>query len=107
MFINGGRSFPYITQSYRVRYRPRLTIYQALLETGVVRFSPSGRIVSVSGVFVGPNVNSVIRLNGRVVPSTALYYPIQRGDWIEVGLSYGLLREEENSTSETAETIQD
>ena len=63
-----------------------MTIFQALQETGVIRFGRNGQIISVSGVYVGPGGGAevILRLNGRVIPMSILFAPIQRGDAIGV-----------------------
>ncbi|GBF75203.1 hypothetical protein PA598K_03592 [Paenibacillus sp. 598K] len=86
--INGGRAFPQITQPYYIRYRPGMTVYQALLETGVVQFSFGGQIVSVSGVFISNAIRYTIRLNGRPLPPNQLYLPLQPGDAVGLELYY-------------------
>ncbi|OBZ10969.1 hypothetical protein [Bacillus sp. FJAT-26390] len=95
--INGGRAFPNVTQAYRVPFRPGLSIYQALAETGVVRFNFNGQIVSVSGIPISGNISYRLLLNGRIIPATLLSFPVQRNDSIALELVYnGLLREEDN-----------
>ncbi|MEV5029376.1 hypothetical protein [Paenibacillus sp. LPE1-1-1.1] len=86
--INGGRAFPYVTQAYRVRFRPGLTIYQALAETGVVRFNFNGQIISVSGIPIGGNISYQLQLNGRVIPASLLNFPLQRNDSVALQLFY-------------------
>jgi len=65
-----------------------MTIFQALQETGVVRFGFRGQILSVSGVYVGPGsgVDVILRLNGRIIPANFLFAPVQRGDAIGIEL---------------------
>ncbi len=91
--MNGGRAFPWITRPYSVRHRFGMTIFQALQETGVIRFGWRGQILSVSGVYVGPGggADVTLRLNGRIIPMSFLWTPIQRGDAIgvEVRRSWG------------------
>lgn len=86
--MNGGRAFPWITQPYNVRHRLGMTIFQALQETGVVRFDWRGQIVSVSGVYVGQGsgVDVILRLNGRPISTNFLFVPVQRGDAIGLEL---------------------
>ncbi|MBD2847842.1 hypothetical protein IDH44_21825 [Paenibacillus sp. IB182496] len=85
--LNGGPRYPFVTQAYRVPFRPGLTVAEALAFTGAVRFGPSGNIVSVGGVFVGGNqVPYALRLNGRTVPLSLLYAPLQPGDTVEIQL---------------------
>ncbi|WP_216364919.1 hypothetical protein [Paenibacillus sp. BIHB 4019] len=86
--INGGRAFPNVTQAYRVIHRIGMTIYQALLETGVVRFGFNGQITSISGIPIGGNISYLLRLNGRVIPSTLLNFPLQRNDAVALELIY-------------------
>ncbi|MGG4142728.1 hypothetical protein ABEW34_06325 [Paenibacillus algorifonticola] len=86
--INGGRAFPNVTQAYRVIHRIGMTIYQALLETGVVRFGFNGQITSISGIPIGGNISYLLRLNGRVIPSTLLSFPLQRNDAVALELIY-------------------
>ncbi|SFF01693.1 hypothetical protein SAMN04487969_111132 [Paenibacillus algorifonticola] len=69
-------------------FRFGLTIYQALLETGVVRFSFNGRITSISGIPIGGNISYLLRLNGRVIPPTLLNFPLQRNDAVALELIY-------------------
>jgi hypothetical protein len=52
----------------------------------MVGFSPAGQIVSVGGVPVGGDIGYQIKLNGRVVPSTLLNFPIQPSDTAAVEL---------------------
>ncbi|WP_200930722.1 hypothetical protein, partial [Bacillus sp. FJAT-28004] len=94
--INGGRAFPNITQAYRIPFRPGLTIYQALAETGVVRFSFNGQITSVSGVPIGGNTSYRLVLNGREIPASFLSFPLQRYDSVALELFLSpVLREDE------------
>ncbi|MGO4548659.1 hypothetical protein AB4Z29_28105 [Paenibacillus sp. 2TAB23] len=94
--INGGRTFPNVTQAYRVPFRPGLTIYQALAETGAVRFNFNGQIVSVSGVPIGGRTTYQLQLNGRVIPASLLSFPVQRNDSVALVLIFNpILREEE------------
>lgn len=80
-----------------MRFRPGLTIYQALAETGAVRFNNSGQIVSVSGVSVIGNVDYLLRLNGRQIPSTLLNFPVQPNDAVALELFYDNLRVSDSS----------
>ncbi|PZD95493.1 hypothetical protein DNH61_13245 [Paenibacillus sambharensis] len=79
--INGGAAFPWITQPYSVRYRPGLTVYQALAETGIVRFSWNGQLISVGGVYTGAGsgVSYSIRLNGQPLPPALLSTTVPPG----------------------------
>ncbi|MGO4694628.1 hypothetical protein AB4Z50_10135, partial [Paenibacillus sp. 2TAB26] len=96
VLINGGRAFPNITEAYRIPFRPGLTIYQALAETGVVSFSFNGQINSVSGVPIGGNTSYQLILNGRVIPASLLSFPLQRNDSVALELFLSpVLREDE------------
>ncbi|CAM4410056.1 hypothetical protein [Paenibacillus tarimensis] len=79
--INGGTAFPWITQPYSVRYRPGLTVHQALVETGVVRFSWNGQLLSVGGIYMGAGsgISYTIRLNGQHVPPALLSTAVPPG----------------------------
>ncbi|WP_187768106.1 hypothetical protein [Paenibacillus sp. PL91] len=98
--INGGRIFPYVTQAYRVPFRPGLSIYQALAETGVVRFNFNGQIVSVSGIPIGGNISYRLLLNGRIIPATLLNFPVQRNDSVALELIFRPFPREEDSEAE-------
>ncbi|WP_171056460.1 hypothetical protein [Paenibacillus sinopodophylli] len=102
--INGGRTFPNVTQAYRVPFRPGLTIYQALAETGAVRFNFNGQIISVSGVPIGGNISYQLQLNGRVIPASLLSFPVQRNDSVALVLIYNpLVREEETEFADESD----
>ncbi|MFX3631313.1 MAG: hypothetical protein ACE3L7_18615 [Candidatus Pristimantibacillus sp.] len=88
VFINGGRFFPNVTQGYRIRFRPGITIYQALAQTGVIRFTFNGQISSVNGIPIGGPISYILRLNGRVIPSTLLNFPLQRNDTVQLELIF-------------------
>jgi hypothetical protein len=101
--INGGAAYPGITQAYRVPFRPGLSIYQALAETGVVRFNFNGQIVSVSNVPIRGNTSYRLLLNGRIIPSTLLSFPVQRNDSVAIELIFNpLFREEDLNTAQTS-----
>lgn len=89
VFINGGRFFPWITNSYRVRHFPGMNIAQALSSTGVVRINNNGRIVSVNGVVITGSVDTILRLNGRRIPESLLYFPVQSGESVGLELFVG------------------
>ncbi|THF73981.1 hypothetical protein [Cohnella fermenti] len=70
--IDGGASFPGVTQSAYAYYYPGITIRQALQSTGLVTFGPNGYIAAVSGIRIGGNIGVSLRYNGRAVPQTLL-----------------------------------
>ncbi|WP_036579769.1 hypothetical protein, partial [Paenibacillus darwinianus] len=84
--MKGGDSFPEVTWAYNVPYRDGLTIFQALLETGAVRFGLDGQFQYVDGIEVDPSrgVQTAILLNGRKVPEEYLAHQLEPGD--ELGL---------------------
>ncbi|MUT68856.1 hypothetical protein [Paenibacillus sp. NEAU-GSW1] len=65
-----------------------MTIAQALAETGVIRFTFSGQIASVSGIPIGGPIQYTLRLNGRVIPFTLLSFPLQRNDSVTLELHF-------------------
>jgi len=73
--VLGGFTFPGATRSAYVPFFPGITIRQALLFNGLVRFGPFGRIISVSGIPIGANVGVRIRYNGRIIPESLLDFP--------------------------------
>jgi hypothetical protein len=89
VFINGGRQFPWLTRTYRIPHRFGMTVRQALAATGAVQFGLGGQIVSVGGVFTGPgsNIQTTVRLNGRLLPPGFLNTPVQPGSFISLDLS--------------------
>jgi hypothetical protein len=91
VIINGGVAFPGITQAYQIPYRPGLPIAQALAATGVVGFGPRGQVVSVSGIPIGAGVNYQLQLNGRVISTSLLSFPVQPGDSLALVLFYAPL----------------
>ncbi|MDQ0063153.1 hypothetical protein [Paenibacillus harenae] len=96
VIINGGAAFPYVTQRYFVPYRPGISIYWALAQTGAVQFTPNGFIYAVNGIRIGGRVSYRLRLNGRVIPSTLLNFPLQPYDAVGIDLIYTpFLREDE------------
>ncbi|WP_174806346.1 hypothetical protein [Paenibacillus humicus] len=92
--IEGGESFPYVTEDYQIPYYDGMSIAQALEYTGVVRISPGGGVQSVGGVRndisddirIGDNVQYTLRLNGRQIPHTLLTFPVHRRDVIGIDL---------------------
>ena len=86
VIINGGNFFPRATTAFLIRHFPGMSIGQTLAASGVVRFSPNGRIVFVNGVAIGGPVNVIVRLNGRPIPQTLLTFPVQSGDTVELEL---------------------
>ncbi|GGG78004.1 hypothetical protein [Paenibacillus radicis (ex Gao et al. 2016)] len=88
VWINGGSFFPNVTQGYRIPYRPGLSIFQALSATGVVQFSFNGQIESVSGIPIGGPIGYILRLNGRIIPTTLLNFPLQLNDSVTLELQY-------------------
>ncbi|WP_313996651.1 hypothetical protein [uncultured Paenibacillus sp.] len=84
--VKGGHSFPEVTWAYNVPYRDGLTIFQALLETGAVRFGLEGQLQYVDGIEVDASrgVQTAILLNGRTVSEEYLAHRLQPGD--ELGL---------------------
>ncbi|MFF2093241.1 hypothetical protein [Paenibacillus sp. NPDC058174] len=88
VWINGGSFFPNVTQGYRIPYQPGLSIFQALAATGVVQFSFNGDIESVSGIPIGGPIGYVLRLNGRIIPTTLLNFPLQLNDSVTLELQY-------------------
>ncbi|MBP3967405.1 hypothetical protein [Paenibacillus lignilyticus] len=85
--INGGTFFPWVTQVYNVRHFPNMTLAQALAGTGVVRFGNNGRIISVNGVATVGSVDTILRLNGRRIPESLLYLPVQFNDTVGLELT--------------------
>lgn len=73
--VLGGFTFPGATRSAYVPFFPGITIRQALLFSGLVRFGPFGRIISVSGIPIGANAGVRIRYNGRIIPESLLDFP--------------------------------
>jgi len=102
--INGGRTFPNVTQAYRVRFFPGMAIYQALAATGAVRFNFRGQIISVSGVPIGRNISYRLQLNGRSIPTSLLNFPVQRFDTVALELIYNPFFREDEAESEAEET---
>jgi hypothetical protein len=84
--INGGRFFPWVTQAYRIRYFPGISIYQALVSTGNVRFGFNGRIVAVNGVIIADGIDTILRLNGRFIPESLIYLPLQIRDTVSLDI---------------------
>ncbi|WP_188996615.1 hypothetical protein [Paenibacillus nasutitermitis] len=84
--INGGRFFPWVTQAYRVRHFPGMSVYQALAATGVVQFNRNGQIAFVNGVAVAGDVGTIVSLNGRRIPPSLFYLPVQAGDSVGLDL---------------------
>lgn len=81
-----------------------MAIYQALAETGVVRFNFNGQIISVSGVPIGGNISYRLQLNGRSIPASLLNFPVQRYDSVALELIYNpFYREDEAEAEETNE----
>ncbi|WP_274648929.1 hypothetical protein [Paenibacillus humicola] len=110
MFINGGRFFPWLTRTHPVRFFRGITIYQALAATGVVRFGFGGRIVAVDGVFITGNIDVILRLNGRRIPQTFLFYPLQPRDTVSLELVVrgpGFPREDEFEDMAAEQQFQD
>ncbi len=83
-----------------------MSIGQALALTGVVRFSNNGRIISVNGVFIAGNVDTILRLNGRPIPQTLLYLPVHRGDVVGLQLVVTGPRGEEEYAPLLAEQVE-
>ncbi|OXM14040.1 hypothetical protein [Paenibacillus herberti] len=91
--IDGGESFPFVTEDYQIPFYDGMNIAQALEYTGVVRASPSG-LQSVGGVRndisddvrIGEGVQYTLRLNGRQIPHSLLSFPVHRRDVIGVEL---------------------
>jgi hypothetical protein len=88
VYINGGLSFPFLTQSYPIRYRPGLTVYEALRETGLVTLSVNGQPISVGNVHLGGRVHYSISVNGKPIPPAFLNAPIQPGDMLQMYVFY-------------------
>jgi hypothetical protein len=88
VLINGGGVFPNITQAYSIAYYPGITIAQALRSTGVVVIGAGGQIFSVSGIPITDGITYSLTLNGRPIPSTLIYAPLQPGDSVELELFY-------------------
>ncbi|GLX70212.1 hypothetical protein MU1_45580 [Paenibacillus glycanilyticus] len=78
-----------------------MSIRGALAATGVVRFSFNGQIASVSGIPIGGPIQSILRLNGRVIPQTLLTFPVQRFDTVAIDLTFNITgRSEEDELSQ-------
>jgi sorbitol-specific phosphotransferase system component IIA len=88
VYINGGFSFPFLTQSYPIRYRPGLTVYEALRETGLVTFAFNGQPTSVGNVHLGGPVHYSISVNGKPIPPAFLNAPLQPGDRLQMYVLY-------------------
>ncbi|ANE48149.1 hypothetical protein SY83_19725 [Paenibacillus swuensis] len=84
--IDGGQAYPYIRNSYRIRYYPGLTLYQALQNTGQVQFGVGGRIRSVSGVPIGSSVAYELRVNGRLISGNSLFVQLNPNDHVSLRL---------------------
>lgn len=82
-----GHSAPVPPQSFRIRYRPGISIHDALILTNAVRFAPGGRILSVSGIPVTGGISGILRLNGRQIPTTLLAFPLQPNDTVQLELT--------------------
>jgi hypothetical protein len=80
-----------------------LSIYQALAETGVVRFNFNGQIVSVSGIPIGGNISYRLLLNGRIIPATLLSFPVHRNDSVALELIFRPFPREEDSEAEISD----
>lgn len=84
--ISGGAAFPEILQIYYIRYRPGMTIRQALAATGAVGFSYSGQIISVGGISLDEGVYLRMTISGRPFPPAAIGLPARPGDTISLYL---------------------
>ncbi|MBD2871252.1 hypothetical protein [Paenibacillus arenilitoris] len=65
--------------------------------TGAVRFNARGQIVSVSGIPIGDSIRYQLQLNGRVIPSTLLSFPVRRHDTVGLLLIYSPFPREDES----------
>ncbi|QJC53658.1 hypothetical protein HGI30_20405 [Paenibacillus albicereus] len=91
--IDGGESFPYVTEDYQIPFYEGMNIAQALDYTGVVQATTSG-VKAVGGVRndttddvrIGGGVQYVLRLNGRQIPHSLLSFPVHRRDVIGIEL---------------------
>jgi|GEM_PF-5210960 len=88
VMINGDRSFPELRSSFAVPYAPGLTISQALAATQAVRFYHNGQIAGLFQLPIGSDVSYRLTINGRIIPSTLLNFPIQPNDRIELTLLF-------------------
>lgn len=66
-----------------------MNVAQALASTGVVRINNNGRIISVNGVVVAGSTDTILRLNGRRIPESLIFIPIQSGDTVGLELFVG------------------
>lgn len=73
--VNGGFAFPGVTQTTYVGFYPGITLRIALQLSGLVAFGFGGRIASVAGIRIGPNIAVRILYNGRVIPESLLNLP--------------------------------
>ena len=72
-----------------------MTVYQALVETGVVQIGFNGQIVAVNGIYITNDIRYTLRLNGRPLPSNQLYIPLQPGDAVGLELFYAVRSEQQ------------
>ncbi|MFD2115368.1 hypothetical protein ACFSTH_09730 [Paenibacillus yanchengensis] len=78
VIINGNR--------YTVPYRQGMSIYDALASTGIVAFTNNYQIAAIAGIPIGGTITYQLSLNGRVIPTTMLNYPVNAYDTIELRL---------------------
>lgn len=64
--IHGGPMFPWVSTVNFVRWRPGITVYEALSRSGVAFIG--NQIINVGGIPIGQQWGAEITLNGRLIP---------------------------------------
>lgn len=84
VWIDGGPTFPWVTDVTFVPYRRGMTVYDALSQAGVEFIGT--QIILVNGIPIGGAWDATITLNGRPIPSRAIGIRLEPFDQLIVSI---------------------